>query len=193
LIQNPNSFYEGFIAPWFNVFSFLMGGFVCTCFLYIATVYIVGETHKQEAKSGFIGKVGYIFILTVGVGASVLIIGIYKNNPLFLKFLGNYVSLGLILGALLLYIPIKLFLIRKTLLLPRLLVGVQISCVCLAWAFTQFPYIIPISINSDFQGLDLFEAAAGQNTLANLLIALSIGTILIVPSIFYLFRKLKVI
>ena len=193
LDKNPNSFYEGFIAPWFNLFSFLMGGFVCTCFLYIASVYIVGETNKQEAKSGFIGKVGTFFILTIGAGTFVFAIGIYKNNPLFLKFLSNSVSLSLILGALFLFIPIRLFLIRKTLLLPRLLLGVQISFICLAWALTQFPYIIPISINSDFQGLDLFEAAAGQNTLANLLIALSIGTILIVPSIFYLFRKLKVI
>jgi len=193
LIQNPNSFYEGFIAPWFNLFSFLMGGFVCSCFLYIATVYIVGETNKQEAKSEFIGKVGAIFIFTVGAGTSVFATGIYKNNPLFFKLLSSPVCLSLILGALLLYIPIRSFLIRKTLLLPRLMVGVQISFICLAWTITQFPYIIPVSLNSDFQGLNLFEAAAGQNTLGNLLIALSMGTLLIVPSIFYLFRKLKVI
>ncbi len=193
IVQKPDSFYQGFIAPWFNIFSFLMGGFVCSCFLYIATVYIVGETNKQKAKSEFIEKVGYVFILMVGMGTFVFSVGIYKNNPLFFKLLSNPMSLSLIGGGFLLYIPIRLFLVRKVQLLPRLLVGVQMSFICLAWAIIQFPYIIPVSLNSDFQGLNLFEAAAGQNTLANLLIALTVGAILIMPSIFFLFRKLKLI
>ncbi len=193
IVQNPNSFYEGFVAPWFNLLSLFMGGFVCSCFIYIATVYIVGETNKQETQTEFIEKVGHVFILTISTGGLVLASGVLKNNPLFLKLLDSPVSLGLILLALLLFIPIRLFLNRKILLLPRLLVGGQMSFICLAWVLIQYPYIIPVSFNSGFQGIDLFDAAAGQNTLNNLLIALSAGTLIIVPSILYLFRKLKII
>jgi cytochrome d ubiquinol oxidase subunit II len=57
----------------------------------------------------------------------------------------------------------------------------QVALIIWGWAFAQRPYIVP-------ETLTIEAAAAPTVTLRLLLIALCVGTVILVPSLWYLFR-----
>jgi cytochrome d ubiquinol oxidase subunit II len=59
-----------------------------------------------------------------------------------------------------------------------------VSCILWGWAWAQFPYIVPPT-------LTIGAAAAPPVTLRLVLIALGVGSLLLLPSLWYLFRVFK--
>jgi cytochrome d ubiquinol oxidase subunit II len=68
--------------------------------------------------------------------------------------------------------------------LARVAAGAQVSCILWGWAWAQFPYIVPPT-------LTIGAAAAPPVTLRLVLIALGAGSLLLLPSLWYLFRVFK--
>jgi cytochrome bd ubiquinol oxidase subunit II len=66
----------------------------------------------------------------------------------------------------------------------RVLVGVQASCIFWGWAVSQYPYLVP-------PDLTVASAAAPEITLRLTLWALGLGTLVLAPSLVYLFRVFK--
>jgi cytochrome d ubiquinol oxidase subunit II len=68
--------------------------------------------------------------------------------------------------------------------LARLGVGLQVSLIFWGWAMAQYPYLLPPNYTA-------LNAAAASSTLRLTLIALLIGGIVLLPSLWYLFRVFK--
>ena len=61
---------------------------------------------------------------------------------------------------------------------------VQVSCIVWGWALAQYPYLLP-------PDLTYVEAAAPPITLELVLGALMVGAVVLIPSLYYLFRIFK--
>ena len=68
--------------------------------------------------------------------------------------------------------------------LARVAVGAQVSLIIWGWALAQYPFLIPPDLTVD-------GAAAPEVTLRLVLIALGLGTAILLPSLVYLFRVFK--
>ncbi len=68
--------------------------------------------------------------------------------------------------------------------LARLLVGAQVTLVLLAWAAAQWPYWV-------VSDLTIRATAASQATLMALLVVIAGGSLLLLPSLYFLFRVFK--
>ena len=68
--------------------------------------------------------------------------------------------------------------------LARVAVMLQVSLVLWGWAWSQYPYVVP-------PDLDVASAAAPLATLRLVIVALALGALVLVPSLFYLFRVFK--
>ena len=77
---------------------------------------------------------------------------------------------------------------NKTLWL-RLAIGVQITAILGGWIYIQYPVLIQVE---NGQHLTFFNTSAPDATLRQLLIALGVGLVLIVPAFGYLFTVFKV-
>ncbi len=66
----------------------------------------------------------------------------------------------------------------------RLGVGLQISFIFWGWVVAQYPYLVP-------PDLSIARAAAPEITLRLTLVALALGTLVLAPSLIYLFRVFK--
>jgi cytochrome d ubiquinol oxidase subunit II len=66
----------------------------------------------------------------------------------------------------------------------RLLAGLQVSCIFWGWVVSQYPYLVP-------PDLTVAAAAAPEITLRITLWALVLGTLVLAPSLIYLFRVFK--
>ena len=63
----------------------------------------------------------------------------------------------------------------------RLTSALAVATILIGWAAAQYPYVLPPTLTIE-------DAAAGQATLVAMLVSLIIGSILLVPSLIYLYR-----
>jgi len=190
---NPeaDSFYAAFIDPWFNVFSFTLGIFTCCLVTYIASVYIIGETRKTVLRRQFVYRAKVAGIVTFIMGALLIETALYYESELFSKFYSDYFSMSCVLLTGLIFLPLWKLLNHRIALLARLMIGLQVSLIFLAWYKLQYPFIIAPSSQFEFKGLDLYLVAAPESTLKYLLIALISGSAIIFPAWLYLLRVFK--
>ncbi len=191
---NPwaTSFDTAYIAPWFNLFSFTLAIFLCILFTYLASIYMVGETSDQKLKSFFIFRAKRWMTASIAGGGAVFITGWFSHSDLFQRFLTSPVSLFCVGLTTLLLIPAWIALNERAVWIPRIIASGQFTLIVLGWYNVEYPYLIPPSPQFGYPGLTLYDAAASGAVLNSLAFALVIGSILIFPSIFYLFKVFKV-
>jgi cytochrome bd ubiquinol oxidase subunit II len=184
-------FYEMFIAPWLNVFCFIMGVFVVTLFAYISAVFLVGETRNDRERRRYAMFSRQLMVFTMLFGLLVFAAAEMEGHHLFDEFRRSSVSIITLLSATLLCPVIYIFLNRssnKTLYL-RVAVGVQVTAILTGWFYIQYPVLIQVRGGEDYT---FFNTQAPQATLQQLLIALIVGLVMVVPGFLYLFKVFKV-
>lgn len=187
--NDPNStFYLQFIAPWFNYFCFGVGIFVALIFAYIASIFILGESIEAEQVQ-FYGVLAKRFSISmIVVGAVVLFLAYAYEVPFFALALSSPVSWVAFVGATIFLPLIWIDINNQRLQRIRVLVAMQIALIMLGWAAAQIPILIHMK---DGNNLTLYNSVAPEATLYYLTIALVVGSLLIFPSIYYLFRIFK--
>ena len=184
-------FYKMFISPWLNVFCFVMGVFVVTLFAYISAVFLVGETKNDRERRRYAMFSRQLMVFTMLFGLLVFAAAEMEGHHLFDEFGRSSVSIITLLLATLLCPVIFIFLNRsnnKTLYL-RVAVGVQVTAIIIGWFYIQYPVLIQVSGGEDYT---FFNTQAPQATLQQLVIALIVGLVLVVPGFLYLFKVFKV-
>jgi cytochrome bd ubiquinol oxidase subunit II len=68
--------------------------------------------------------------------------------------------------------------------LARIAAAAQVTIILLGWALAQFPHLVTPDVT-------IQNAAASESTLRLLLLVLGAGAIVLLPSLFYLFRIFK--
>lgn len=184
LTMEGNDFFQVYVQPWVQPFPLAVGGFAFSLFALLAAVYLIQETQDPTLQDVF----GRRALWTAGVSGALAVAVLWlarEGAPEISQGLSRspwgilcLISAGLAgLGA------IGLLWTRHYLLARAAVVG-QVCFIIWGWALAQYPFLVK-------PDLTLFNAAAPERTLILILVFLMAGSLLLFPSLYYLFRIFK--
>lgn len=190
---NPNAkgFLDLYIFSWLNWFGVAVGLFTVAICAYLASVFALRETVDRLELSLMIKKSKQTMIFVVISGALVFLTAYLSNIPLIMWVFSK--PLGIMATS---FATICLVLILRAMntrkLLPvRALAGFQVVMILVAATYQHNPNII---LFGNGEHLSLLEHVAAPKTISALGWALILGSIFILPFLFYLmasFSKLR--
>jgi cytochrome d ubiquinol oxidase subunit II len=183
------SFYDLYVSPWFDLFTFSIGIFTCALFAFLASVYLIGEGSDPEVQMVFVKRAKTFNIVSVLAGALVFISAQIDGFSLIEKFASDPVSLGAMALATFLLIPIWRSIHRHRSFQARFFSAAQVALVLIGWFKVQFPVILASA--DPTQVLTIYNSAAPEAVLRALTYALLFGSLLIFPALFYLIKIFK--
>jgi cytochrome d ubiquinol oxidase subunit II len=183
-IPAGGGFVAGYVLPWLSPFTLSVGLFTLALFAFTAAVYLTLETDDPELLEDFRRR-------ALGAGLGVFVTAMttlglaWREAPLVWR--------GLVTAPF--AVPVHLLtsisaslalwgLWSRRFRLARVATGVQVSLILWGWALAQYPWMLPPS-------LAIADAAAPAITLKLTLGALAAGTVVLLPSLAYLFRVFK--
>lgn len=181
------SAFDLYVKPWFNFFSFSVGFFMCCVFSYLASSFLITETKDRRIAKHF-RRYSQVSNVAVIVSGGFVFLSAYYENLFFIhKFFSNKYSLLMMILATICWL-IQVFMRNKfSSILKRPLVIGQVVFILMGFLFVQAPIVIHTTTVDFTMG----NSAAPDATLLQLLIALLVGLVLIVPALFYLFWIFK--
>jgi cytochrome bd ubiquinol oxidase subunit II len=182
---NPNAtdFLDAYVFSWLDWFTVAVGFFTVTICAFLASVYLIGETDNETDRKRFIAKAQTSNILAVFCGFLVFVAAHFEGIPLLHWIFGNTVGVVAISAATL-SLALLWYLLRKgkTKIL-RVLAGFQVTMILLTVTRQHYPNIVLLSGGGY---LSLTEHHGHDKTIASLGWALLLGSIFILPALFYL-------
>jgi cytochrome d ubiquinol oxidase subunit II len=180
---DAKGFADAYIFSWLHFFSVSVGLFtVCICG-YLAAIFLIGETETPEERRRYIVKARSMNLAAVISGALVFLAAVHDHVPLAKWLFGNPVGIASIAAAIA-SLVLQWILIQhgqKTII--RLLAGFQIAMLLVATTFFHYPKII---LFSGGRYLSLMEHHGDDKAIESLALALLIGSLFILPALFYL-------
>ena len=178
-----SDFASAYIFSWLNWFSIAVGIFTVSICAYLATIFIIGQAENEEDKSHFIKK-AYRTIYSVMIcGALVFAASIVEKIPLLNWIFAALPGIIAISAATISLVIMFWALHKNRPILLRLLAGFQITMILFAATYRHFPDIVLIT-NGD--NLSLLTHQGQAKTIDSLGYALLIGSVFILPALFYL-------
>lgn len=182
--MSHSSFTDTFVGPWASPFPIIIGVFALVLFAFLAAVYATVAAQTDALRDDFRKRALIAAVTVTIVGAPTLfvygsVIGGPAANSLKRAL---WPPLHLITGAAAVVTILSLWVRRYR--LARVSAALQVGCIIWGWALSQFPFIIP----TEYGGLTIRAAAAPRQTLDLLLIGLILGSIVLIPSLAYLYR-----
>ncbi len=175
---------SGFFTPWLSAYPLAVGAFSLALAAFLAATYLTHEAAEGPLAEDFRKRalgagaaVGLLALVTLALskdGAPTIYAGLTGHRwawPLHML-----TGISAIAAFTLLY--------RRQYRFARLAAASQAGLILAGWALCQYPYVLPPTMT-------LQSAAAGPVTLKVLLMALAVGTPLLAPSLWYLFRVFK--
>jgi len=178
-----NNFLSAYIFSWLNFFSVAVGFFTITICGFLAAIYLVGETDNEQYKRHFIKKAQHMSIAALLCGMLVFVAAYAENIPLTDWIFGNPVGLTAICAAGLSLLLLWHLLYKGKTKIIRILAGFQITMILAATTYIHYPNIILLKSGGH---LSLIEQSGHVKTIDALAWALLIGSIFILPALFYL-------
>jgi cytochrome d ubiquinol oxidase subunit II len=177
-------FAERFVEPWLTPFAFGVGLLTLAIFAFLAAVFLTMEARDRELVEDFrrraLGTGVVVFL-----AAAVVLMRSFEAAPLMSRgLMASTWALPLHLTTAVSAIAVFAALWSRWYRAARVLVGLQVSCIFWGWAVSQYPYLVP-------PDLTIASAAAPEITLRLTLWALGLGTLVLAPSLVYLFRVFK--
>ncbi|HEX8102923.1 MAG TPA: cytochrome d ubiquinol oxidase subunit II [Solirubrobacteraceae bacterium] len=171
------------IDSWVNPTSALIGVLAVVTGANVAAVYLAGDSERAEQPdlveafrrralgSGLLaGLVAIGGLFVVRSDARDLFDGLTSGTGLIMVIVsavGGAATLALVL--------------TRRFNLARVTSGVAVAAICVGWVFAQDPYFLPGE-------LTLEQAAASDATLTALTVVVALGMIILIPSLYYLYR-----
>ena len=187
-LNSDGSFYERFIMPWFNVFCFTMGLFTAALFAYIAAVFLVGESTNNADRNKYSRLAKIFLILSFTLGILVFITAQIQNLALFTGLFNSLVSISAFTVAVLCSPVIFYLFNHANVIFLRGAIGLQVALFLLGWFALHFPVVL---YEKNGNNLSLYNAHAPNASLYQLMIALFVGLILVMPAFYFLFKVFK--
>ncbi|GAB3173778.1 cytochrome d ubiquinol oxidase subunit II [Telluribacter humicola] len=188
LSDTSESFYEQFVAPWFNWFCFAMGLFSALLFGYIASIFLIGETLTPIERFRYVRLSRVFMLLTFVASALVFVAAEWDGLHLFNDFFNSTASI-VAFAIVLLLVPAIFYLFNHpNILFLRLAIGLQVAMVIVGWFAIQYPVLV---VEKSGEHLTFYNTQAPPATQYQLLIALFVGLLFVIPAFFFLFRVFK--
>jgi len=182
---NPkaDNFIDSYVFSWLHFFSVAVGLFtVCICG-YLAAIFLIGENEMEEEGKRYVIKARSMNIAAIIAGTLVFAAAAWDHIPLSKWLFSNPVGICA-MGAAFISQILQWQLIRRgRRVVIRLLAGFQVSMILLATTFFHYPRIILLTGGGY---LSLKEHHGQDKAIESLGIALLIGSIFILPALFYL-------
>jgi cytochrome d ubiquinol oxidase subunit II len=176
-------FLSAYIFSWLNFFSVAVGFFTVTICGFLAAIYLVGETDNEQYKRHFIKKAQHMSIAALLCGVLVFIAAYAENIPLADWIFGNTVGLTGISAAGLSLLLLWYLLYNGKTKFIRILAGFQVTMILVATTYNHYPDIVILK-NGDY--LSLIKHSGHFKAIEALAWALLIGSVFILPALFYL-------
>jgi len=180
---DARSFMDAYIFSWLHWFSVAVGLFTVAICGFLASVYLIGEANEEHDRLRFAHKAQFFNIAAVLCGILVFIAAYIENIPLIEWVFGNWVGRIAIFSATLSLVLMWYLLYQGKTFLLRPLAGFQVTMILLTTTYRHFPNIIILK-NGGY--LSLMEHSGQEKTIDALGMALLLGSILILPALFYL-------
>jgi cytochrome d ubiquinol oxidase subunit II len=181
-VQAAN-FTSAYIFSWLNWFSVAVGIFTVSICAYLATIFIIGQTENEGDKNHFIKKAYRTIYSVMLCGALVFAASIVEKIPLLNWIFGALPGIIAVSAATISLVVMLWALNKNRPILLRLLAGFQITMILFAATYRHFPDIVLIT-NGD--NLSLLTHQGQAKTIDSLGYALLIGSVFILPALFYL-------
>ena len=178
------TFAEGFVEPWLTPFALGVGLLTLALFALLAAVFLTLETHDADLVEDFRRKAIGAGVAVFAASLLVLILS-FTDAPLLSRGLwGSRWALPLHLATAASAVAVFVALWRRRYRVARLAVGLQVSCIFWGWVVSQYPFLVPPDLTID-------GTAAPAITLRLTLVTLGLGTLVLAPSLLYLYRVFK--
>jgi cytochrome d ubiquinol oxidase subunit II len=182
-------FYDMFMSPWCNVFCFVMGLFSTSLFTYIAGVFLIPEATSAKERHKYVRFSRYALLATVVSGVLVFFAAFYEGHSLIPEFFSSPISITSF-ALVAVSIPVMLrFIKTNNALVLRAGIGLQVALILIGWFAIQYPVLIVVKGGDN---LTFYNTQAPAATLKQLLIALIVGLILVIPAFIFLFGVFKI-
>ena len=187
-LDAPASFYDGFIKPWLNLFCITMGLFSTSLFGYIAAVFMIGEAGYPIEQKRYVRLSKMFLVVTIASGVLVFIVAELQGHHLVTEFFKSRFSIAA-LSIVIFLTPLIYYLFNRPVIrYLRATVGIQVTLIMLGWFAIQFPILV---YEKNGTHLTFYNTQAPYATQYQLVIALFVGLILIIPSFYFLFKVFK--
>ncbi len=186
------NFMDAYIFSWLHWFSVSVGLFTVSICGFLAAVFLIGETDSAIDRKRFELKAKAFNIAAVVCGMLVFVSAIIDGIPLIDWVFGNIVGIIAISAATLSLILLWYLLYKGNSYFIRILAGFQVTMILLTTTYRHYPNIVILK-NGGY--LSLIEHSGHPKTIQALALALLIGSVFILPALFYLiysFQKKKV-
>jgi cytochrome d ubiquinol oxidase subunit II len=182
------SFLSAYVFSWLNTFSVSVGLFTVALCGFLAAVYLIGEAENDADRKGFIRKTRNANIIAALCGAFVFVAAYIDGVPLAEWVFTDPVGLSAVVAATASLVLLWSFIRSGHIILIRVLAAFQATMILLAISYAHFPNVI-LFRNGSY--LSLLEAQAPEKTMASLASALLIGSLFILPCLFYLYYSFQ--
>ena len=186
------NFMDAYIFSWLHWFSVSVGLFTVSICGFLAAVFLIGETDNQHDRKRFELKAKAFNIAAVICGILVFISALIDGIPLIDWVFGNAIGIIAISAATLSLVLLWYLLYKGKSKIIRVLAGFQVTMILLTTTYRHYPNIVILK-NGGY--LSLIEHSGHEKTMQALALALLIGSVFILPALFYLiysFQKKKV-
>jgi cytochrome d ubiquinol oxidase subunit II len=177
-------FGERFVEPWLTPFAFAVGLLTLALFAFLAAVFLTMETRDRELVEDFRRRALGAGVAVFLASGAVLRLSVEASPLLSRGLMASSWALPLHLATAVSAIAVFAALWSRRYRAARVLGGLQVSCIFWGWVVSQYPYLVP-------PDLTIASAAAPEITLRLTLLVLGLGTLVLAPSLVYLFRVFK--
>jgi cytochrome bd ubiquinol oxidase subunit II len=169
------------MSSWLNPTSLLVGVLAVATAAYMAAIFLAADAARQDDE--LMSTAFQRRALTAGVVAGAIALGglaVLREDANLFEGLTEGGGLAALLMSAAAGVVTLALVARSRFELARYTAAVAVAAIVAGWGVAQSPTFLP--------GLTVEEAAAENSTLVALLVGLGVGALILVPSLFVLFR-----
>jgi cytochrome d ubiquinol oxidase subunit II len=174
----------GFFAGWTSAFPISCGVFALVLFAFLAATYLTVDTANDPAlQNDFRLRAIVAELLILPVAAAVFICSRHGAPEMYRGLTDWWAPLLLVWTSACAVTALVTLWQRRFALARAAAIG-QVTTILLGWCFAQYPHLI-------YPDVSIQNSAAPESTLRLLVIALGLGAVVLLPSVYYLFVVFK--
>lgn len=174
----------GFFAGWTTLFAISCGLFAQGLFAFLAAVYMTVETTGNRVLQSDFRLRALLSGLSLAPAAVLVFALAWQDAPELFAGLTDWWAPWLLLATSIAAVGALVALWRRQFRLARIAAIIQVTLILSGWALAQYPALV-------VPDLTIQETAAPVVTLRLVTIALACGTVILLPSLAYLFYIFK--
>jgi len=182
-------FLTAYVYSWFNWFSIAVGLFTVALCGFLAAIYLIGEATDDYDVKRFVKKAKVLNAIAFFCGGLVFLAAETLNIHMAHWIFGNPVSRWAVIAASVSLVLLWVTVSKGFKQLPRIFAAFQVSMILLSVGYTHYPNFI---MGKNGKNLSVLTNHATTNTIDSLGTALLIGSLFILPALFYLFYSFRV-